>query len=98
WPFELRVQQDHINALGAAADVVVLTSDVVIAPTALDAAGNERPTGRRILALGVDTLEERVPHSYRIGASDRWPWQRNRAARRIEGTWREVAGLLLAPA
>jgi hypothetical protein len=91
----LRVQQDHINALGAAADTVVLTSDVVSHPTRWEPAG-ERPTGRRIFALAVETLAERIPRLYRSGQLASWRWSRYRASRRGgEGSTMDVEAAVL---
>jgi hypothetical protein len=92
----LRVQQDHINALGDAATTVVLTSDVTSHHTRLDATGAERDTGKRVLALGVGELLERIPSSYQIGRHARWPWSRYRPTRKgTEGSRMDVEGVVL---
>jgi hypothetical protein len=92
----LRVQQDHINALGAAARTVALTSDVLSRPTTWDARGGEKPTGRKIFALGVESLQERVPKQYRSDGHAQWTWSRYRASRKgSEGSTMEVEGLVL---
>jgi hypothetical protein len=92
----LRVQQDHINALGDAATTVVLTSDVTSHHTRLDATGAERDTGKRVLALGVGELRERIPSSYQIGRHARWPWSRYRPNRKgTEGSRMDVEGVVL---
>ena len=95
----LRVQQDHINALGETADVVVLTSDVISHRTRLDAAGNERDTGRKALPLGVEGLRERIPSSYQVGRHALWQWSRYRPNRKgTEGSRMDVEGVVLRPA
>jgi hypothetical protein len=92
----LRVQQDHINALGEAATTVVLTSDVTSHRTALDASGTERDTGRKVLALGVGGLLERIPSCYQVGRHARWPWSRYRPTRKgNEGSRMDVEGVVL---
>jgi len=93
---ELRVQQDHVNALVPAAEVAVLTSDVVSGMTELDAGGEERLNGRKIFALGVDSLLERIPKSVRVGQQGAWEWRRYRATRKgNEGARMDVEGLVL---
>ncbi len=94
----LRVQQDHLNALAGAAEVVALTSDVLSRPTALDRSGSERPTGRQILPLGVGSLRERVPKAFRLGAQAAWTWKRYQATRRGEGSQMDVEGVELRAA
>jgi hypothetical protein len=94
--FELRVQQDHLNALSAAATGVALTSDVTSHPTAYDAGGVERLTGRKILALGVGSLLERVPASLQAGQHEAWEWGRYRPGRNgVEGSRMDVEGVVL---
>lgn len=96
WELELRIQQDHITSLHGAADHVVLCSDVVSRPTLLDAAGMERETGRKIFALGVATLRERIPSSFRIEQQAAWQWVRYSAGKRgAPGSRMDVEGLLL---
>jgi hypothetical protein len=93
---ELRVQQDHVNALAGAADRVVLTSDVVSRPTSLDGGGTERETGARVYALGVPSLAERVPRFFQTGAASSWLWSRYRATRPGgEGSRMDVEGVVL---
>jgi hypothetical protein len=92
----LRVQQDHINALGDAATTVVLTSDVTSHRTRLDPSGTERDSGKRVLALGVGDLLERIPSSYEIERHARWPWSRYRPSRKgNEGSRMDVEGVVL---
>jgi hypothetical protein len=94
--FELRVQQDHLNGLAAAATNVALTSDVTSHPTAFDAGGVERLTGRKILALGVGSLLERVPASLQAGRHEAWEWARYRPGRNgVEGSRMDVEGVVL---
>jgi len=93
----LRVQQDHINALGLAADTVVLTSDVVGHPTRWDAHAGEKPTGRRIFAMGVESLAERIPRFYRSGDITSWKWSRYKASRKGgEGSIMDVEATVLS--
>jgi hypothetical protein len=72
--FELRVQQDHINALPAFADVAVLMSDVAVRSTELDAAGIKRVIGPRRYLLSVPKLCERIPCFMRIDRHGAWQW------------------------
>jgi hypothetical protein len=93
---ELRVQQDHVNALLPAAEVVALTSDVVSRTTELDAGGEERVTGKKIFALGVDSLLERVPKGMQVDRHGAWEWGRYRASRKGgEGSRMDVEGAQL---
>jgi hypothetical protein len=91
----LRIQQDHIQALTGAAPLLVLTSDVVSHTTALDRSGQERPTGRDILPLGVHSLRERIPKAFVIGQHAAWVWNRYRASKRGEGSVMDVEGVEL---
>lgn len=96
WELELRIQQDHLASLGDCAERVVLCSDVISHTTWLDAAGAERETGRRIFALGVAELQERVPLSFQVERHDRWQWDRYRPTRHgVPGSRMDVEGLLL---
>jgi hypothetical protein len=98
WELELRMQQDHIDAL-AVADRAVLTADVVALPTALDASGTERPVGRRICGLGVEQLRERIPHTFAIEAHATWTWPRFQPDRKGgEGSRMEVEAMQLRKA
>jgi hypothetical protein len=92
----LRVQQDHINALGDGAELVCLTSDVVSHRTVLDATGSERDSGRQVLALGVESLLERLPASYQVEKHAQWPWSRYKPSRKgTEGSRMAVEGVIL---
>jgi hypothetical protein len=93
---EMRIQQDHVNATAAAADVVVLTSDMVSHVTALDQAGGERPTGQKIYTMGVDSLRERIPRLCQVEQQATWEWPRYRAhARGAKGSRMNVDAALL---
>jgi len=97
WEFELRVQQDHITSLAGAAERVVLCSDVISRPTLLDAAGVERETGQKIFALGVSSLLERIPRSFRVEQHAAWQWSRYRASKRgAPGSRMDVECVLLS--
>jgi hypothetical protein len=93
---EMRLQQDHVNALAAAAEVVVLTSDMISNVTTVDAAGAERPTGQKIYTLGVDSLRERIPRLCQVEAHASWEWPRYRAhVRGVKGSRMAVEGAVL---
>jgi hypothetical protein len=93
---EMRIQQDHINALAAEAEVVVLTSDMVSQVTATDAAGAERPTGQKIYTMGVESLRERIPRLCHVESHASWEWPRYRAhARGVKGSRMSVDGVVL---
>jgi hypothetical protein len=97
WEFELRVQQDHITSLAGGADRIVLCSDVISRSTLLDAAGKERETGQKTFAIGVASLLERVPKSFRIEQHAAWQWQRYGASKRgAPGSRMDVEGVLLS--
>jgi hypothetical protein len=95
---ELKVQQDHLTALAGTAEVIAFTTDVLSHVTARDAAGNERPTGETVPALGVPTLEHRIPQLFRAEAHQRWEWPRYRASARGEGSLMTVEGVVLRDA
>jgi hypothetical protein len=92
---ELRVQQDHINALTAHADVAVLTSDLAVRETALSSDGLARPSGPRRPLLGVNALHERIPHFIRVVQSAAWEWDLLRAKRSQPGSRYDVHALTL---
>ncbi len=92
---ELRVQQDHINALTARADVAVLTSDLAFRPTALEPGGLSRPSGPRRPLLGVNALRERIPHFTRVVQSAAWEWDLLRAKASQPGSLYDVHALTL---
>jgi hypothetical protein len=97
WEFELRVQQDHITSLAGAAERTVLCSDVISRYTLLDAAGVERETGQKTFAIGVSSLHERIPRSFRVEQHAAWQWGRYRADKRGgPGSRMDVEGLLLS--
>ncbi len=94
--FELRLQQDHINTIGCAATSAVLTSDVISNQTVSDATGVERLTGRKVLALGVGSLLERVPVFLQAARHEAWEWGRYRpSGGHIEGCRMNVEGVVL---
>lgn len=96
WELELRMQQDHISSLAGSAERTVLCSDVVNRPTLLDAAGVERETGRRIFALGVESLHERIPKFFQVEQQAAWQWNRYRGDKRgALGSRMDVEGVLL---
>jgi hypothetical protein len=74
----------------------VLTSDVVSHTTTLDPSGAERRTGRQSLPLGVESLRERIPKAFRIGAHAAWEWHRYRPVKRREGARMDVEGVDLS--
>ena len=102
----LRVQQDHVNALGEAADTVVLTSDVTSHQTVWDArTGSEKPQGEELFPLGAESLLERMPRFYRASGQARWKWSRYRPSRKgkgkgsgngTEGSTMDVEGVVLS--
>jgi hypothetical protein len=95
---ELRVQQDHINALTAHADVAVLTSDLAVRETTLGPDGLARPSGPRRPLLGVNALQERIPHFIRVVRRDAWEWDLLRAKRSQPGSRYDVHALTLRQA
>jgi hypothetical protein len=97
WEFELRVQQDHITSLAGAAERTVLCSDVISRPTLLDTAGVERETGKKVFALGVASLRERIPASFQVETQAAWQWSRYRSGKQgTPGSRMDVEGLLLS--
>jgi hypothetical protein len=92
---ELKVQQDHFTALAGVAEVVALTTDVLSHVTVLDATGTERPSGEIVHALGVPTLDDRIPQLFQAEARQRWEWPRYRASARAEGSLMSVEGVVL---
>jgi hypothetical protein len=71
---ELRLQQDHVNALTEQADLAVLTSDVL----------HHATEGQSWSVIGSDRLEERVPAFQEIIARASWAWPRIRNAVRTD--------------
>jgi hypothetical protein len=93
--FELRVQQDHINALTRYAERVVLTSDVVHQSTTV-LAGAERPYGEPWSVVGTRHLRARIAPFQEIVAEAGWSWPRIGAnVRRGDGVVTQVEALLL---
>jgi hypothetical protein len=98
WELELKIQQDHVASLASSAERAVLCSDVVSRPTQLDASGAERETGRKIFALGVAELAERIPAGFEVERHAAWPWARYRAETSGRpGSRMDVEGLVLKP-
>ena len=75
----------------------VLTSDVFSHQTVWDArTGSERAHGKKIFPLAAESLLERVPRLYKVGAQARWKWSRYKASRKgSEGSTMDVEGLVL---
>jgi hypothetical protein len=97
WELELRIQQDHITSLAGVAERVVVCSDVISRRTQLDPAGVERETGEKTFALGVASLHERIPRSFRIDHHAAWQWSRYRAGKHgAPGSSMDVEGLRLS--
>jgi len=82
---ELRLQQDHVNALADQADLAVLTSDVV----------HHATEGESWSVIGADRLEERVPQFLEILARASWSWPRIRRRADGRGGIRTDVGALL---
>jgi hypothetical protein len=70
---EQRLQQDHIDALCANADLAVLTSDV-----------RHHSGGESWSVIGAARLEERVPQFLEVLARTSWTWERVRGAVRTD--------------
>ena len=97
WEFELRVQQDHITSLAGAAERIVLCSDLISRYTLLDAAGAERETGQKTFAIGVSSLLERIPRSFRVDQHAAWQWSRYPPTKRgAAGLRMDVEAVLLS--
>jgi hypothetical protein len=82
---ELRLQQDHVNALTAQAELAVLTSDVV----------HHATEGESWSVIGSDRLEERVPAFQEILMRRAWSWPRIRARADGRGGVRTDVGAAL---
>jgi hypothetical protein len=91
---ETRVQQDHINALPAQADVAVLTSDVSARATTLGA-GHERVTGVSTLLLSAPTLRDRIPTFVETVRHAAWEWRLLRPTPKHGGRRYDVEALTL---
>jgi hypothetical protein len=99
WAWEeldLRLQQDHINALALDAELVVLTSDVLHHSIYLNATGTEQPRGEVWSVIGADTLQERIPRFLEIVDAAAWSWPRIRPRPpEFDGVRTDVNGLML---
>ncbi|RYZ05392.1 MAG: hypothetical protein EOO73_20435 [Myxococcales bacterium] len=96
WELELRIQQDHITSLTGCADRIVLCSDVINRLTLVDSAGVERETGRKVFALGVSQLAERIPRALESDQHEAWEWVRYHAGSgNAPGSRMDVEGLVL---
>ncbi len=62
---ELKLQQDHIDALCENAELAVLSSDVI-----------HHSGGERWSVIGVDRLEKRIPGHLQVLARCWWKWER----------------------
>ena len=80
--FELRVQQDHINALVGQADRVALTCDTVNHRTVLDESGTERVQRADMFFLHSRALRDRIPQFVIIERGGAWPWGLLKATRK----------------
>ena len=76
---DLRMQQDHIDALTTQADLAVLTSEVTHHVTTQIPGGSDRDTGEVWSLIGADQLDKRIPATMEIVASSGWSWPRIRA-------------------
>ena len=93
---DLRLQQDHINALVHDADLVVLTSDVLHHSIYIAAGGRELPRGEVWSVIGADTLKERIPGFVDIVDAAEWSWPRIRPRPPdFDGVRTNVNGLVL---
>ena len=81
---ELRLQQDHIDALADQAGLAVLTSDVV-----------HRSGSESWSVIGADRLDARVPHFMKVLEKASWSWPRIRATQDRDAVRTGVEALLL---
>lgn len=93
--FDLRMQQDHIGALTGQADLAVLISEVTHQVTAHVPGGSDRNTGESWSLIGGGTLDQRIPASMEIVASNSWSWPRIRADGRKPGARMDVGAVAL---
>lgn len=94
---DLRMQQDHIDALTAQADLAVLTSEVMHHVTVQVPGGSDRNTGASWSLVGAAQLEQRMPPSMEIVASNIWSWPCIRATARAPGARMDVGALAVRP-
>ena len=81
------------------AERVVICSDVIGHATLLDSMGVEREAGNKIFALGVASLLERIPRSFRVEQHAEWQWTKHRPNRHGKpGARMDVEGVLLGDA
>ena len=92
---DLRMQQDHIDALTAQAGLAVLISEVSHHVTAFVPGGADRPTGESWSLIGAAKLDERIPKTMEIAASSAWEWPRIRATAKGPGARMDVGAVLL---
>ena len=92
---DLRMQQDHIDALPRAASLAVLISETTHRVTALEG-GKERATGESWSLIGDKSLGQRVPGGVEIVTRAAWQWPRIRASRENPGALMDVEGLVLS--
>ena len=90
---DLRMQQDHIDALTSQADLAVLTSEVIHHVTAHVPGGGDRLTGESWSLIGADQLDKRIPASMEIAASSWWSWPRIRASKAATGARMDVGAV-----
>ncbi|HEX9396862.1 MAG TPA: hypothetical protein VF943_09015 [Burkholderiales bacterium] len=92
---DLRMQQDHIDALNGQAELAVLTSEVMHHITRFVPGGADRLTGESWSLIGAATLDERVSASQEIVASSSWGWPRIRANAQGPGARMDVGAVAL---
>jgi hypothetical protein len=86
--FDLRMQQDHIDALPRQASLAVLISEVT----------HRVSTGESWSLIGSGNLAQRVPAGVRIVTQANWQWPRIRATRESPGALMDVEALVLSSA
>ena len=94
---DLRMQQDHIDALTGQADLAVLTSEVMHHVTVHVPGGSDRNTGESWSLIGAEELDKRIPPSMEIVASNAWSWPRIRATPKSPGARMDVGALAVRP-
>ena len=93
---DLRMQQDHIDALPRQASLAVLISEVAHQVTALGTDGRERATGESWSMIGPAKLRECLPQGVKIVTHASWSWPRIRATRESPGAIMDVEGMVLS--